>query len=466
MISKRSPSREMESFEMESGTSSASNEADYRHPLSASPAHIEDGFASAFGQPITKQHPIFEQQPSIATAKKMAIVRYVGLSTAAAIASVICPGNTIFWRDSSSIQYYGLKITGIYIIVVISFFTLQDSDPGYLTPATVEQSIEGGEALLSMEAGDVTGDMKRDSHDTGGGNNEVYEKDDVESSAAGAQSTLQGTGLSGTPDMCRDQLASPSNKTSLEEEYGAFGSSVAPLALKHRKACLLCAISKPPLRSHHCKICTKCVATFDHHCGFLATCIGERNHVRFWIFVSLNVISIRICCEIVNSSSYGMATMLFKSKGQEHTDNKLILLSFLVVLTKIYFYLVWLAAHILFVIHTYLILANKTTFEMNIGNNLDYMRDTKPMDCIFSKGCWENIRIRCFLDAMCDTASITRSLPCCRYCPRGKNKTFRRSPGEDEGNYWSPMIWKREESIIRDSEDWWNHPWQNKYWTC
>ncbi|CAJ1949380.1 unnamed protein product [Cylindrotheca closterium] len=460
MMSKRSPSRTMESFEIENASSSASDEADYRHPHTASSA--QDGFASSFGQTTKRrQHTIFEQQPSIAKAKKLAIVRYVGLSTLAVIASVICPGNTIFWQDPSSTQYYSLEITVIYIIVMISFFSLQDSDPGWLTATILEQSIEGGEALLGKESVDVNGKEERETQDA--------THDDLESAiGGGAQSTLQATALHETPGMKNDPLASPSNKASMEEEFGAFGSSVAPLALKYRKGCVLCAIPKPPLRSHHCKICNKCVATFDHHCGFLATCIGERNHVRFWIFVGLNVVSIRICCEIANSSDYGMTTMLFKNQGQAHDNNQLILLSFMVVLTKIYFYLVWLVAHILFVTHTFLILANKTTFEMNIGNKLDYMRDTKPADCIFSKGCWENIRIRCFLDAMCDTSSAARTSPCCKFCPGGKSQPFHSSGDDDhdDANYWSPMIWKREENIIRDSEDWWNHPWQNKYWQC
>jgi palmitoyltransferase len=335
--------------------------------------------------------------------RRLATVRYLFMSCLAAVITAVCPGNTLFWNDEQSVRRYTLQIMVVYFLVLLSFFTLQGSDPGYLKPENVDMSMEGGVALL-------------------GGNEE-------EDGAAITDATEKNDPLGG-------------HSTALEDEFGAFGASLAPLALNYRKPCDLCNLNKPPLRSHHCKNCNKCVATFDHHCGFLATCIGERNHIRFWIFVLLNVVAIRICCRIASSSDYGMTTMLFKSKDQQQQDNILVLTSFAVVLIKIYLYSVYTAAHLLFVIHTYLILANKTTFEVSIGSNLDYMRDTKPMDCVFSQGCCENIRIQCCLDTMMWTR-------------HRQSSTY----------YWMPMIWHREETI-RDSEEWWNHPWQNKYWQC
>jgi len=48
-----------------------------------------------------------------------------------------------------------------------------------------------------------------------------------------------------------------------------------------RKAyCRTCKIHRPP-KSTHCKICGNCVEGFDHHCGFLDTCIGRYNYVYF-----------------------------------------------------------------------------------------------------------------------------------------------------------------------------------------
>ncbi|CAL4914540.1 unnamed protein product [Urochloa decumbens] len=50
------------------------------------------------------------------------------------------------------------------------------------------------------------------------------------------------------------------------------------------KECSTCKITRPA-RAKHCRICDKCVARFDHHCGWMNNCIGEKNTRYFVAFL-------------------------------------------------------------------------------------------------------------------------------------------------------------------------------------
>ena len=49
------------------------------------------------------------------------------------------------------------------------------------------------------------------------------------------------------------------------------------------KKCPTCKIVKTP-RVYHCSVCDCCIAVHDHHCPWIGACIGQRNHIYFFLY--------------------------------------------------------------------------------------------------------------------------------------------------------------------------------------
>lgn len=68
------------------------------------------------------------------------------------------------------------------------------------------------------------------------------------------------------------------------------------------KYCTICHIEQP-LRCKHCKRCDHCVATYDHHCPWIGNCVGERNRLRFVMFLAFQLLQLilgfAICSQVL-----------------------------------------------------------------------------------------------------------------------------------------------------------------------
>lgn len=76
--------------------------------------------------------------------------------------------------------------------------------------------------------------------------------------------------------------------------------------------CEQCKGYKAP-RSHHCRKCNRCIMKMDHHCPWINTCCGHRNHAYFIYFLLFAVTgaihSLVILSMTVYQAYYAVSTL-------------------------------------------------------------------------------------------------------------------------------------------------------------
>lgn len=119
-----------------------------------------------------------------------------------------------------------------------------------------------------------------------------------------------------------------------------------------RRFCKWCNGFKPD-RCHHCRTCKSCILRMDHHCPWIANCVGFRNHKYFFLLVFYALLT---CGFIIWTMSASLYAVLFV---EETPPMHRFLLVFGMTLTCIMTVLLFF----FFVFHVRLMLVATTTIE-------------------------------------------------------------------------------------------------------
>ncbi|ESQ45373.1 hypothetical protein EUTSA_v10010516mg [Eutrema salsugineum] len=140
--------------------------------------------------------------------------------------------------------------------------------------------------------------------------------------------------------------------------------------------CGYCHVEQPP-RAKHCHDCDRCVLQFDHHCVWLGTCVGQKNHCKFWWYI----------CEETALCIWTLIMYIdyMSNVAKPWWKNAVITLLLVILVISLIFVL------LLLIFHSYLILTNQSTYELVRRRRIPYMRNIPERVHPFSRGIKRNL---------------------------------------------------------------------------
>jgi len=257
------------------------------------------------------------------------------------------------------------------IASALMYAKLTVSDPGYVTaadwPAGKKLPNKGMGAYVSevLKSGSSPATPKRRPTPMGGaGPSTSYENATfgIDVDFEGGQVSDEGSDGSGSSDS--------------DEEWGKDG-----------RECPYCVDPAwQALRTKHCHDCGKCVRRFDHHCGWLGTCVGEANHRLFVWFLFAQSLSAGWATNEASTTLADRAGL-----GDWFARNFLALVV-IVTLGIMSLFVFAMLAH-----QVYLVITNQTSYEAARRTSIPYLKRVPENVHPFSEGCPRNVTQFCWV---------------------------------------------------------------------
>lgn len=151
------------------------------------------------------------------------------------------------------------------------------------------------------------------------------------------------------------------------------------------RRCGFCEIMQP-MRAKHCTECQRCVHRYDHHCPWIGSCVGERNHKFFLSFLFSEMLLITWTVYVVS-----------KAFHQEAAWKQWFHKNWIFLVLIMFLSCILLVVGLLWLCHSYMMFTAQTTWEFMSRPRISYLKKFPEDYNPFHQGyIWNMLSFLCY----------------------------------------------------------------------